>query len=215
VSFQNDAYQIADELRTIASLGLRYAENTYDKERYEKTLALSARLVASIESRPADDVMREYEENLSHVSPYLGADAAVFRGDSLLLIRREDNGLWAMRGGLVHVGESWAVAAVRELREESGVVGKAVRLMGIFDSRAWGGIRKSQIYIAPFEVKAAEAEPIAGPETTDVGFFPEDGLPALSPGHQFRVPLVFKQRRGEASIPHFDTAERAGPGSEG
>ena len=149
-----------------------------------------------------------------HVSPLLGADAAVFRGDSLLLIRREDNGLWAMPGGLVDVGETWAEASVRELHEEAGVEGKAVRLLGVYDSRIWGTRAKFHLYQATFQVEPGNGEPIAGPETTDVGFFPEDSLPDLSVGHQLRVPLVFKQLRGEAPIPHFDAQGATGPGSD-
>jgi ADP-ribose pyrophosphatase YjhB (NUDIX family) len=37
-----------------------------------------------------------------------------------LLIRRTDNGNWALPGGAVHLGESVAQAAVRETLEESG-----------------------------------------------------------------------------------------------
>ena len=42
-----EMYLIADELRSIADLGLHYAENDYDRERYHRALSLSARLVAA------------------------------------------------------------------------------------------------------------------------------------------------------------------------
>ena len=38
-----------------------------------------------------------------------------------MLIRRHDDGLWAIPGGLVDVGESWAQAAERELWEETRI----------------------------------------------------------------------------------------------
>ena len=56
-----EMYLVADELRSIAELGLHYADNDYDRERYRRARSLSARLVAAIEDRPADDVMEEYE----------------------------------------------------------------------------------------------------------------------------------------------------------
>ena len=196
--FQDDIYRIADELRAIASLGMRYAENAYDSERYTKVLALSARLVAGLEERSPDEVLVEYEGNLMHVSPILAAEAAVFRDERILLIKREDNGLWAMPGGLTEVGETWAGSAQRELHEEAGVQGKVARLLGVFDSRMAARPAKFQLYIGCFEVEVFEGEPISGPETTDVGFFPEDALPDLSHGHQLQVPLVFKLHRGEA-----------------
>jgi len=39
----------------------------------------------------------------------------------VLLIRRTDNGSWALPGGAVDLGESVAQAAVRETREETGI----------------------------------------------------------------------------------------------
>jgi 8-oxo-dGTP pyrophosphatase MutT (NUDIX family) len=108
MSFQDEIYQIADELRSIANSGLHYAENDYDRQRYEHALSLSARLVAGIEERSTDEIMQEYQGDLAHVTPYVSADAAVFRDGTILLIKRDDNGLWAMPGGATEVGETWA-----------------------------------------------------------------------------------------------------------
>ena len=205
MSFQSEVYLIADELRSIANAGAYYAENDYDRERYERALSLSARLVAAIEERPAGDVMAEYKQNLMHVSPLVGADAAVFRDGRMLLIRREDNGLWAMPGGATDVGETWAQSAERELREETGVVGTATKLLGVFDSRLWSFRSKQHFYAGVWLVDPHDDRtPIAGPETTGAGFFAEHDLPALSPGHERRVPMAFKLARGELPVPYFD-----------
>ena len=97
----------------------------------------------------------------------------------MLLIKREDNGLWAMPGGATEVGETWAQSAERELREETGVVGTAKKLLGVFDSRIWGSRSKYHFYAGVWLVEASDDRaPIAGPETTDVGFFAEHDLPA-------------------------------------
>jgi 8-oxo-dGTP diphosphatase len=55
------------------------------------------------------------------VSPLAGAEVAVVRDDQILLIRREDDGVWALPGGLVEVGETLAQAAQRELWKETSV----------------------------------------------------------------------------------------------
>ena len=204
-----EMYLVADELRSIADLGLHYADNDYDRERYRRARSLSARLVAAIEKRSADDVIAEYEEGLVHATPYVAADAAVFRDGRILLIRREDNGLWAMPGGMTEVGETWAQSAERELREEAGVNGTATRLLGVFDSRLWGSRVRFHYYGSVWLVELDDGEtPVAGPETTGVGFFAEDDLPDLSPGHARRVPLVFELARGDVPAPYFDPTER-------
>ena len=198
-----ELYGIADELRAIANLGLSFCENDYDRERYEHVLAASARIVAALDGRPSDEVLAVYRDNLGHFSPLVGADAAVFRDDRILLIQRTDNGLWAMPGGLVDVGETVAEAAVRELWEEAGVRGSATRLVGIWDSRVVGSRVKAHLYHVFLEVDIGNATPSAGPEARAVGFFGETDLPPIASGHDVIIPVVFQLHR-EGGAPWFD-----------
>ena len=205
MSFQDEIYMIADELRSIANEGMRYADNDYDRKRYARLLTIIARLVSSIEKRPEDEVMEEYKQNLARVTPFVAASAAVFRDGCILLIKREDNGLWAMPGGWTEVGETWAQSVERELREETGLACTAKQLLGVFDSRLWGSRSKYHFYNSLWLVEAPDdQDPTAGPETTDVGFFAEDALAALSPGNSSRVPMAFKLARGDLPVPYFD-----------
>lgn len=200
-----ELHLIADKLRSIADLGLHFAQNDYDRDRYRRVRSLSARLVASIKERATADAMPECWEPLLHATPFVAAEAAVLRDGRILLIKREDNCLWAMPGGATEVGETWAESVVRELREETGVQGNATELLGVFDSRLWRSRAKQQIYVSVWLVELDEQQiPVAGPETTGVGFFAENALPDLSPGHKQRVPAVFKLVRGDHPAPYFD-----------
>jgi ADP-ribose pyrophosphatase YjhB (NUDIX family) len=49
-----------------------------------------------------------------------------------LMIRRTDNGNWALPGGAVDLGESVAQAAVRETLEESGIECVIIGIVGIY-----------------------------------------------------------------------------------
>lgn len=203
-------YQIADELRAIACQGLHFEGNRYVRVHFEHVLEASARLVAAVEQRTPHEVLAEYRGNLAHLSPLVGAEAAVYREGKLLLIRREDDGLWALPGGLTEVGETASESACRELREEAGLHGQPTRLLGIFDSRLWRTRTRFHLYTLIFEVECGDPTPVPGPETAGAGFFGPDSLPALSPGHDLRVPFAFRLLNGEVPPPYFDGATQDG-----
>ncbi len=65
------------------------------------------------------------------IVPSVTAVAVNDAGD-VLLIHKTDNGLWALPGGGVDVGESVAHAAVRETKEETGVDVEVTGLVGLY-----------------------------------------------------------------------------------
>lgn len=50
----------------------------------------------------------------------------------ILMIRRTDNGNWAVPGGAIDLGESMVQAAVRETVEETGITCEVTGLVGIY-----------------------------------------------------------------------------------
>ncbi len=56
--------------------------------------------------------------------------------DEILLIRRTDNGNWAIPGGAMELGESITDTAIRETREETGITCEITGLAGIYTSPA-------------------------------------------------------------------------------
>jgi ADP-ribose pyrophosphatase YjhB (NUDIX family) len=51
---------------------------------------------------------------------------------AVLLIRRTDNGTWALPGGAVEMNESVADAAIRETFEETGIKVEVTGLLGVY-----------------------------------------------------------------------------------
>jgi len=71
-------------------------------------------------------------------TPHLAVDCVVFDPkDRLLLIRRKNppfQGSWALPGGFVEIGETVENACLRELLEETGIVGGALTLIGVYSA---------------------------------------------------------------------------------
>jgi ADP-ribose pyrophosphatase YjhB (NUDIX family) len=68
--------------------------------------------------------------------PVVGVIAVVWRGDSVLLVRRAnppDAGKWGFPGGAQHLGETVFEAAMRELAEETGVAAEPVEVLTAID----------------------------------------------------------------------------------
>lgn len=204
MSIEETIYEIADELRGIASAGLTFTEDPYDRERYERALALSARLVSEIEDRSPEELLTHFQDTLLHLSPLVGASTVVQSDGQILLIQRTDNGLWAIPGGLVEVGEVLAEAALRELKEEASISGSAVDLLAVFDSRLWKTYTTSHLFHFVFLVQAENHHPIPGSEALAAGFFSVEDLPPLAPGQVRRLPIILKILKGDIPRPYFD-----------
>ncbi len=203
---KQEALQIADDLRGIAAFGLNFARaGSHDEERWQLVLAASARLAALAgDERTADELLARYRANHFDIGPLASGEAVVMRDGKLLLIRRTDDGLWALPGGITDPGETLAQSARRELLEETGLAGRVARLLGVFDSRLWHSEKKIHFYHAVFLIEADDPEPRPSPEVSAAAYFGEDDLPPLSPGHHLRAPFVLRQLRGDAPIPYFD-----------
>ncbi len=71
---------------------------------------------------PVPEFIVRLRERVGHDLLWLpGVTAVVLDGDAVLLVRRSDDGSWSPVTGIVDPGEHPAVAAVREVLEETGV----------------------------------------------------------------------------------------------
>lgn len=191
-------YLIADEMRGMATVGRHFAGNVYEVERAERIMGLAARVAALAEEATEAEVRAIFEaEPWLRASPAIGVDALVLNAAGhVLLIRRRDNGLWAMPGGLAEVGYTPAEAVLRELWEEAGLRGEVTRLLGVFDGRLWGSRSKVHLLHFVFQVECVDLAPAPGLETLAASFFPPDALPPLHRGHSERLPICLDVARG-------------------
>lgn len=114
---------------------------------------------------------------------FVGARGIVRDDDGrVLLIRRSDNGLWALPAGAMELGESIADCAIREVQEETGLIAQRVTPFAIYSGPAYTFTNMYgdtyQLYITSFRVDGYTGELVTvTDETTDARFFAVDELP--------------------------------------
>jgi ADP-ribose pyrophosphatase YjhB (NUDIX family) len=123
------------------------------------------------------------------------AGALVVREGRLLLVRRaispwHDH--WDIPGGFCDPDEHPAAAAVREVREETGLDVRVTGLLGIWMDRYPDGARGADTtlncyyHAEPRDARPARADPA---EASEIGWFAPDAIPAriAFPGHAGQV----------------------------
>jgi len=104
-----------------------------------------------------------------------GCCALIRDRERILLTRRTDNGRWCLPSGLIDPGESVMEATAREVLEETGLVIRLGRLIGVYSSPNYLVQYKDGNRVQ-FVLTCMTGEVIGGEmglseETTEVGFF--------------------------------------------
>lgn len=109
--------------------------------------------------------------------PRLTVDVLVEDGDGRILLVRRANPPpgWAIPGGFVDYGETIEAAAVRELREETGL---PVTLTAQFHTYSDPARDPRHHTITTVFLGRAAGEPRAGDDALEARFFPPDALPS-------------------------------------
>ncbi len=117
----------------------------------------------------------------------------------ILLIRRTDNGNWAVPGGAIDLGESMIDAAVRETREETGIDCEITGLVGIFtDPRHVIQYTSNDEVRQEFSIvltgRAVGGQPTPSSETSDVRWIEPKRLSELPMDRSMRLRLSAYER---------------------
>ena len=188
----------ADRLRDTAAMGLLFSKNIHDEAAFRAIQTIAIEMLALATGQPPERIEPLRASIFSRPTPLVGGDAAVIDDQGrILLIQRADNGMWAMPGGFLEVGETPAEGVVRETLEETGVQCGVKCLVGLFDSRFCGTVSPHHIYQLVFlcEPLITDGAGIASHavEALDVSWFREDNLPkSIDPGHKARIPEAFR-----------------------
>ena len=159
---------------------LNLAETPHHKKTMQQGDKYCSSCASPLELREANGAQRPVCPACGRVvyyDPKIAAVTIVSRKGKVLLIRRAGDpgyGRWSVPGGYVDRGEVVEEAAIREVQEETGLLVKIDRLVGLFSEAG------RPVIVAAYSGVECGGHLAAGPEALEVGFFALDALPPLA-----------------------------------
>ncbi|PHJ58621.1 ADP-ribose pyrophosphatase [Nostoc linckia z18] len=173
----------SQKLQAIAQNGLTYSEGVYDIERYKQLRAVATEIMATYSNVEHSYLLDLFSGEVGYATPKVDVRGAIFRDDTILLVKERADGLWTLPGGWADVGESPSEVVVKEVYEESGYQTRATKLLAVYDRDKQGHPPfPFYVYKLFFKCELIGGSPSSSIETEAVDFFPEDALPELSIG---------------------------------
>ena len=136
-------------------------------------------------------------------------DAPIWAVPEVLLVKRADDGQWTPVTGIVDPGEEPHVAAVREVKEETGLEAEVEALLGVGQvgpvEYPNGDVTSYMDTAMRLRVVGADEPHVADDEPTAVGWYQVSQLPPMQPRFrlviadavaQLKHPAGFRPRMG-------------------
>lgn len=199
----------AQEIQAIAQTGLAFGPNQYDRGRYERLRDLAAEMMAGGDGAVRALLDAAFAAEWGYATPKCEVRGAAFRDGRILLVREvADSHRWTLPGGWCDVGLTPAENVVKEMREETGFSTRVAKLAAVLDRARQGHPPQPFAAYKQFflcEIIGGEATP--SDETSEIGFFAEDEIPAdlsierTTPG---QISVMFAHHRDPARPADFD-----------
>lgn len=197
----------AIEIQSLSQIGLTYTKDVYDRERYQRLREISAEMLAKKTEVSIEKVKDLFCHETGYQTPKLDTRAAIFRNNKILLVHK-NNGTWSLPGGWCDVLESVKSNTEKEVREETGLNVKAVKIISIQDRNKHNkpvyayGVCKIFVLCEVINGKFVE-----NTETTEIRYFSLQDLPhnlAEEKTNKEQIEMCFKAYLNENWQTQFD-----------
>lgn len=170
------------ELHAIGQTGLYYSQNEFDRIRYQRVAEIAGSIISSLGSLPLEPLKIALNAQPGYVTPKVDVRGAIFHEDQILMVKEWSDGKWSLPGGYADVNEAPSRMVEREVWEESGLVVKAAKLVGVYESNHdRQPVEVFHAYKLLFLCDWIEGSLTPSIETPEVRFFSLDALPEFSP----------------------------------
>lgn len=199
--------ELAIEIQSLAQAGLAYTNNVYDIERYERLRDISAEMIAEKSNMNLEKVKDLFCNETGYQTPKIDTRAVIFK-DNKILLTHENNGTWSLPGGWCDVLESVGSNTIKEVKEETGLDVKNIKIIAVQDRNKHNkpiyayGVCK--IFMLCNVIGGKFIENI---ETTEIKYFSLNELPdnlAEEKTNKEQIEMCFKAYQDENWQTQFD-----------
>ena len=174
----------AREIQALAQSGHHYAKDDYQRDRCARLMEIAAEMISENTGIDFLPLAKAFSAQTGYATPKIDVRAAVFRDQKLLMVRERLDGGWTMPGGWVDVGDTPSKAAERETWEEAGFHVKALKVVGVYDANRRDPLEVFHAFKIVFLCSIIDGEARPSKETSEVGFFAQNEIPANFSGER-------------------------------
>lgn len=179
---QNQQLDLIKRIKALADIGLVYAKDDYDRERYEELKEISLRLMAQVSGRSLKIFQDFFLPEIDYPTVKVDVRGLVLNEkDEILMTKESVDEKWTIPGGWADIGDTPSKAIIREIKEETGLDTQPVRLLAVYDKSCHPHPPQPfYIYKLNFLCRTIGGKLRPGFDIQDVDFFRLDTLPSLS-----------------------------------
>lgn len=206
---ETDWLTYAKRLQALASTGLHYSPEAFDRERFQEIGDIANEMLSKLGDVPVERVQNLIPQFAKgYATPQVEVRGALVRDGKILLVQESTDKRWTLPGGFADVGLTPSENTAKEVWEEAGLRVRVTRLYAIKHKASHPYPADVRDFYKLFFLceQTCKAEPQAGHETQDVGFYGPDALPPLSLGRVLEEDIhhAFDAARPDSQTVFFD-----------
>jgi ADP-ribose pyrophosphatase YjhB (NUDIX family) len=204
----DELVMLAKRIESIASIGLLYSNDEYNKDRYTELREISMQLFSMLSGESVPAVQNFFLNNKDYPTAKVDIRGLLVDSDKrVLFVKEQADNKWSLPGGWADVGYSASEVIIKEFREETGLEVTPLRLLAVFDKKMHPHPpQPSYVYKMVFHCQALSATLAKGFDVNDVAWFPIDELPPLSEDRilKSQIELLYNMVLNNIQPAYFD-----------
>lgn len=199
---------LAQRIESIASIGLLYSNDEYNKDRYTELRQISIQLFSLLSGESVPAVQNFFLHNKDYPTPKVDIRGMLVDSDKkILLVKEQADNKWSLPGGWADIGYSAGEVIIKEFMEETGLEVVPLRLLAVFDKKMHPHPPQPYyVYKMVFHCEALSTSLAKGFDVNDVAWFSIDDLPPLSEDRilKSQIDLLYNMIIDNIETAYFD-----------